>query len=224
MKFFKKAARKIVLFNYIRYFDNLIKKYFIGINQNNNRFNRYLDYVDHQLEKTNDEKRINKWLNEEWIVKYNGFIDIFKRNMRFISQCKNAICLGSRTGQEVKALIDLGIDAVGVDLKEFPPYTVKDDIHNLSAKSESFDLVFSNILDHSLYPKLMISEVERVLAPGGVFILHLQLLMDHDEYTVTRVYNIKKLLKFFKILKVIAINKIKNPHDSMDREIILKKE
>ena len=44
---------------------------------------------------------------------------------------KKGVCLGSRTGQEVKALIDLGIDAIGIDLVEFPPYTIVGDVHNM---------------------------------------------------------------------------------------------
>ncbi len=207
----------------IKYFRDIINKYLIGLKRKTKKYNTYLDYVNHQLEKTTDKKRIDKWMNEEWNIKYNGFIDIFQRNMKFIYKCKSAICLGARTGQEVKALIDLGIDAYGIDLKEFPPYTEKGDIHDLAAESESFDLVFSNILDHSLFPELMISEIERILVPKGILIIHLQLLVDHDEYTVTRLYNIKKLLKMFKTLKVVANKNIKNLHDCMDREIVLEK-
>jgi len=199
------------------------KKTLVKIEKSDSRFNKYADYVNHQLEKTKDEKRINLWLNEEWDIKYQGFIEIFNRNRKYIFHCKNALCLGSRTGQEVKALIDIGINAIGVDLKEFPPYTQKGDIHDLRYSSGSFDFVFSNIVDHSLYPEKMMAEIERVVAKDGIVILHLQIVNAHDEYTVTKVYNENIIINFFKNLKLLSSKKIKNKHDLMNHELIFKK-
>ena len=79
-----------------------------------NNYEDYNDYIEYQKEKTEDKERQKKWLNEEWELKINIFkllfLDIFRRlydiNKRKIKM-ERSLCLGSRTGQEVKALIDL---------------------------------------------------------------------------------------------------------------------
>jgi len=77
-----------------------------SLKTNLNKYDTYDAYIKHQKIKTTDQNRIKKWLNEEWEIKYNGFIEIFSRNNKYIKNKNNAICLGSRTGQEVKALQD----------------------------------------------------------------------------------------------------------------------
>lgn len=62
---------------------------------------------------------------------------MFKNNIQFIENKKNAICLGSRTGQEVVALKELNVEeCIGIDLHEFKPYTIKGDIHQLDFKEK----------------------------------------------------------------------------------------
>ncbi len=185
----------------------------------------YNDYVGLQLEKTNDPIRIKKWYNEEWEIKLNGFEKMFNRLIKLIETKKNAICLGARTGQEVKALNNIGINAIGVDLVAFPPFTIVGDVHNLPFENDIFDLAFTNIYDHVLYPEKMLEEVYRILAPGGIFILQIQLGFDPDKFSVNYVYNLDQLkelvaLKNFEILKN---NYIVNDHDLMNYEIILSK-
>jgi len=92
-------------------FNFFLKK---SIKTNLNKYNTYDEYLKHQKIKTTDPERIQKWLNEEWQIKYEGFKDIFERNILYIKDKKNALCLGSRTGQEVKALQDLGLNALGM--------------------------------------------------------------------------------------------------------------
>ena len=129
--------------------------------------------INKQLEKTLDPNRIKKWKGREWQIKVDGFRHLFKRNEEFLQNKKNSICLGARTGQEVFVLRELGLDSIGIDLVEFPPYTIKGDIHNLFYEDGIFDLVFTNILDHSLYLQKFISEMERVSTKGGIIILNI---------------------------------------------------
>ena len=207
---------------------NNIKKIFKrvfqrGLRTNLNKHDSYEAYIKHQKIKTTDPKRIQKWLNEEWQIKYEGFKDIFENNRAYIKDKKNAICLGSRTGQEVKALQDLGLNVIGVDLVAFPPYTEVGDIHNLKFNDGAFDFIFTNIMDHSLYPEKFIFEMERVCKTNGVIIIHLQLGEIHDKYTETILHGPKPIISLFNSSKLLVSKPISNLHDEIHWEIILKK-
>jgi len=201
-------------------FNFFLKK---SIKTNLNKYNTYDEYLKHQKIKTTDPERIQKWLNEEWQIKYEGFKDIFERNILYIKDKENALCLGSRTGQEVKALQDLGLNAIGIDLVAFSPYTEVGDIHNLKFNDGGFDFIFTNIMDHSLYPEKFIFEMERVCKTNGVIIIHLQLGKNHDKYTETILRGPGPILSLFNSSKLLVSKPISNLHDQMHWEIILKK-
>ena len=111
-KIFLNKLKKNKKFNY---FDKIFfQKNIIFLN----KYNEYADYLEHQ-NKTMNPSKIKLWKGEEWEIKYIGFLEIFNRNKKYIANKNNVICLGARTGQEVKALIDLEIDAVGIDLVPF---------------------------------------------------------------------------------------------------------
>lgn len=205
------------------YYTTKIRRLF-GYTMNSTReYGNYRDYVRHQKEKTTDSERIRKWQGEEWQIKLEGFRDIFERNWPYIKGKNQAICLGARTGQEVKALRDLGVDAIGVDLVAFPPYTVEGDIHDLKYPDEHFDFVFTNIFDHALYPEKFCSEMERVLRPSGVVIIHLMVGHKGDQYTETVIYDVGAIKQLFKYMDVLADRDVKNTFDEMNRELILRK-
>ena len=188
-----------------------------------NKYNNYSDYLDHQRKKTTNPDKIKVWLGEEWDIKYYGFLELFKKNKKFIENKKNALCLGSRTGQEVKSLIDLGIDAKGIDLVPFPPYTIEGDIHNINIPDNSIDLIFTNIVDHSLYPKKFCSEMERISNSKGIIIIHLQRGIDGDIYSENLIRDPEEIISYFKNFKLVENRKIKNSFDLMNWEIILEK-
>ncbi len=182
----------------------------------------YNDYENHQKEKTTDPERVKKWLNEEWDIKINGFKEVFQRNWKYLEGKQKAICMGARTGQEVKALLDMGINAIGIDLVPFLPYTVEGDIHALNYNDNEFDFVFTNIFDHSLHPDVFCSEMERVCKSEGIIIIHLQLGLE-DEYTEVVVYNPKKVIELFDSVVVKESRRIRNTFDVMSWELILEK-
>ena len=180
----------------------------------------YEEYINKQLEKTLDPNRIEKWKGVEWQIKVDGFRHLFKRNEEFLQNKKNSICLGARTGQEVFVLRELGLDSIGIDLVEFPPYTIKGDIHNLEFEDEKFDLIFTNILDHSLYLEKFISEMERVCVKDGIIILNIQENLPVDDYSENVINSPEPIIKMFKNSILIKNRKIKNTFDSMNREIV----
>ncbi len=78
--------------------------------------------------------------------------------------------LGCGAGDSRDAFLSLGYRYVGVDVSGQGP-TLWADAHALPFKSESFDVVFSMaVLEHVHNPFLALSEVARVLKPGGQFI------------------------------------------------------
>ena len=188
-----------------------------------NRHSSYEDYVKKQIEKTLDPKRISRWKGVEWQTKIDGFESLFKRNEEYITNKKKALCLGSRTGQEVFVLRKLGMEAIGIDLVEFPPYTIKGDIHNLFYEDGIFDLVFTNILDHSLYLQKFISEMERVSTNRGIIILNIQENMTFDDYSENIINDSKSIIELFKNSSLLKSRKIKNTFDGMNRELIFEK-
>ena len=117
----------------------------------------------------------------------------------------------------------LGMDAIGIDLVEFPPYTIKGDIHNLFYEDGIFDLVFTNILDHSLYLQKFISEMERVSTKGGIIILNIQENMTFDDYSENIINDSKPIIELFKNSSLLKSRKIKNTFDRMNRELIFEK-
>ena len=165
--------------------------------------NSYQDYLDHQKEKTLDPKRRAKWLGEEWSIKLNGFNEIFRQHKNLVSVCNNALCVGARTGQEVQALRDINIDAIGIDLVPHPPLVIEGDMHNMPFSNNEFDFVFSNCFDHSLYPEKFISETKRVLKPGGFVLFQFQVGIDLDKYTETFIFDSSDFTKWFDSSEIV---------------------
>src|SRR5688572_8490358 len=94
-------------------------------------YRSYDEYVRHQSEKTLDPQRRAEWLGEKWKPTYEAFVDVFRRHSETFRPGLKAICLGARTGQEVQALVDLGLEGTGYDLVPFEPLVLQGDIHNL---------------------------------------------------------------------------------------------
>jgi SAM-dependent methyltransferase len=82
------------------------------------------------------------------------------------------LCLAARQGSEVRAFIDQGAFAVGIDLNpgRGNRYVMVGDFHDLQFAAGSVDVVYTNSLDHAFDLARILAEVRRVLAPGGVLI------------------------------------------------------
>lgn len=85
------------------------------------------------------------------------------------------LCLGARTGGEVRAFRMCGCFAVGLDLEPGPgnPFVCYGDFHALAYLDACADVVYSNALDHALEPARFMAEAARVLAPRGLLILEI---------------------------------------------------
>ena len=119
---------------------------------------------------------------------------------------------------------ELGIeDTIGIDLHKFEPYTIEGDIHDLKYEDNTFDLEFSNIFDHSLYPEKFISEIYRTLKPGGIVIIHIQFGIGQDKYTETIVESLSAIKDLFNKFQLIKEGNIESGLIAMNYKFIFKK-
>jgi SAM-dependent methyltransferase len=128
-------------------------------------YKRYEDYIKHQ------QAKLESLDLSEYDMKYRDSLrERLKRDAT--PRAGVVLCLGARIGTEVKAFLDLGCFAIGIDLNPGPDnkYVVYGDFHNVQFPDESVDIVFTNALDHALTIENVVSEVRRVLKPGGLFI------------------------------------------------------
>jgi SAM-dependent methyltransferase len=90
---------------------------------------------------------------------------------------RSVLCLGAREGAEVRAFIERGAFAVGVDLNpgRANPWVVTGDFHRLQYGDRSLDLVYTNSIDHVFELDRLLAEVTRVLKPGGLFLVEIGL-------------------------------------------------
>lgn len=175
------------------------------------KYKSYEEYLEHQAKKTTDPARRKKWLGEEWEIKLNYFETSFHRykDQFFKADFEKAIGLGARTGQEVQAFKNLGYDAIGIDIVPCEPLVIKGDIHNIPFDEASFDIVFTNIFDHSLKPEKFASEIERILKPNGMCVLHLAIDTSTDPFGVLEIEDSSAVINLFKRSSVILNQEMK---------------
>ena len=174
------------------------------------KYENYSDYIRHQSEKSLDSKRISKWLGEEWEQKIQTFDDIFNYNIEFIKSGGKGLAICARTGQEVVALKNIGVDAIGVDIVAHPPLVIEGDAHNLPFEDNTFDFVFSNSLDHSIDPRKFVSEAQRVVKSGGYILFHLQLLSEVDDYAENIIVSPDSVIDLFDSCIVVKSQRLVN--------------
>jgi len=188
-------------------------------------FESYDDYVALQVEKTKDPARRKKWIDN--IEKNSAlFKDTFLPYMDYISS--PAICLGARTGEEVLSLQRLGIKAVGLDLVANPPLVIEGDVHNMDFEDCYAGFIYSNIVDHVLYPDKFIAECFRVLRKDGVLFLQLQVGSNLDKFGVYFLDSSDEFMQLFSGYKyeTIALEppKAKTPNNhALNFNVVLRK-
>jgi SAM-dependent methyltransferase len=86
---------------------------------------------------------------------------------------RSVLCLAARIGTEVKAFLDLGAFAVGIDLNPGADnrYVVHGDFHDLQFAPGSIEVVYTNSLDHAFDIERIGQQVMKVLKPGGLFVV-----------------------------------------------------
>jgi len=193
-----------------------------------NIYRNYEEYIQHQSQKASNPEKRERLLNNEWISRIEGFEKEFSKFGNFLTSDKKCLCLGAKTGQEIVSLQKLGIkDVFGIDLIPSEPLVNKGDIHNLSFEDDTFDFIYTSIIDHSIDPKRMISEAERVLKEDGIFFL--QIRLDQNQKTVFEIKDpIYDVATLFDKSYCLAINHINNNGETnfvgMNVELIFRKD
>ena len=131
------------------------------------KYESYKAYLKHQKAKlaTHDFKKYDiefrTALRERLLA-----LDIDWRGLR-------VLCLAARIGTEVKAFLDLGCRAIGIDLNpgKQNQYVVQGDFHDLQFQPNSMDVVYTNSLDHAFDIDRIATEVLKVLEPEGLLIV-----------------------------------------------------
>lgn len=128
----------------------------------------YQDYLDHQAAKLDT-------IRERLEKKEAESLAEFRRRFEScapLREARSVLCLGARLGTEVQALHQLGLFAVGIDLNPGPdnPRVLPGDFHRLVFPDGSVDAVYTNALDHAFELSTVMTEIARVLRPGGLFV------------------------------------------------------
>jgi len=131
------------------------------------RYTSYEAYLEHQRAKL---ARIDLSAYDR---EYRRVLAARLGDLEGVRRGASVLCLAARLGTEVKAFIDVGCFAVGIDLNPgtVNAYVLHGDFHHLQFADGSADVVFTNSLDHCYDVQRVLGEVRRVLVPGGTFIV-----------------------------------------------------
>ena len=132
----------------------------------------YATYVRHQRLKLD---RIRPTAMERHDRRFHAALSERLRRAPLTFEGRAVLCLAARQGTEVRAFVDQGAFAVGVDLNPGKDnrWVVVGDFHALQYADASVDVVYTNALDHVLELERLLAEVRRVLKPAGVFLAEL---------------------------------------------------
>lgn len=130
----------------------------------------YEDYLAHQRDKL---ERIAPEKAAHYDRAYRAALRERLESHDRLSPGMTVLCLAARRGTEVQCFHDLGLFAVGLDLNPGSqnPYVLPGDFHRIRFPDGCADVVFTNSLDHAFDLQRVITEIRRVLKPGGLFIL-----------------------------------------------------
>tara|TARA_Y100000816_G_scaffold286110_1_gene266729 strand:+ start:715 stop:1989 length:1275 start_codon:yes stop_codon:yes gene_type:complete len=188
--------------------------------------NNYDQYIKFQSTKSLDPVRVQKWLGEEWREKVNAFKNHFLKFGDALNTSGKFLCIGSRAGHEVAALKELGVEnVVGIDTYPCGEGVIKGDGNCMEFEDESFDFVYTNILNYTIHPEKMISEIERVVKKEGLIYFQCKIGQASDEYEEVVFENpVHDILPFFNQSFCIALQPINVDVTGSNFEYVLRKD
>lgn len=140
------------------------------------RYDSYEEYLAHQRSKLTNklQKEGESYFSEYDQVFYNALHSrLGQRDLLARLQGKTVLCLAARLGTEVRAFLDRGAFAIGIDLNPggASRYVLEGDFHQIQFPDKSVDVIYTNSLDH-LYDKSKLArEIRRVLKKSGIAIV-----------------------------------------------------
>jgi len=157
-----------------------------------------------------------KMCKEIWKERIDEFYKIFVESLDLVNSRDSALCLGARYGEEAEAAKKIFNKVEAIDLVEYSPLVKIGDMHNLEFPTRSFDLIYTNALDHSISPLKVIKECYRVSRNKGIFIVDIK-IRNKGRYDVVRFDDEIKFKKMFS--RHFKLIKEKNL-DNHEREIL----
>lgn len=153
-----------------------IKDFTLSVHKNftQKEYKNYGEYVKHQISKTDGAIATGKRARpiRGWDIMYRKMMSRTIKKYPFLERGMSVLCLGARRGGEVRAFVDCGCFAVGIDLLPTPRngYVLYGDFNEIRYKDETVDVVFTNSLDHAYDIEATAREIHRVLKKTGRFI------------------------------------------------------
>lgn len=131
------------------------------------KYQSYEAYLEHQKAKLETHDFAN------YDVEFRAALRERLAAMEMDWQDRMVLCLAARIGTEVKAFLDMGCHAIGIDLNPGTenPYVVQGDFHDLQYAPKSMDVVYTNSLDHAFDIDRIAKEILKVLKPDGLLIV-----------------------------------------------------
>lgn len=148
---------------------------------------------------------------------YSVFEDLIADG--FLSPNSHSLCIETLTGQDVEALIDVGvIDSIGIFHKSSPPLIRYGYGHHQPFDDNTFHFEFAGngVLDRSSKPAEFATEVSRTMKPGGIFVIH---TISKDDYSL---HSLIQLFTSFKLISSIEIDSFATWQPPI-RQVIFKK-
>ncbi|XP_047317481.1 uncharacterized protein LOC124920933 [Impatiens glandulifera] len=127
-----------------------------------------IGYVNHSAHVLPFVSSSSTWAR--FIETENVTTNVFKEllDKSLIHYESKALCIGEDQESAISALHKSGVsDAVGVHRHPFFSLARKGFVYELEFGDNQFDFVFSRAIDRISIPSLLVTEIERVLKPGG---------------------------------------------------------
>lgn len=152
----------------------------------------YQKYLDVQLKRTLSKKtkspNLRMYLLTEALLENTD-----------ISSDSHVLCIGCRNTYEVDLFKEKGFSEVkGIDLYSEDPNILVMDMHNMSFKDNSFDVVYSShSFEHSYDPYKVVKEIVRILKPGGFVAIEVPVDYETGNSDLLDVGNSEELINLF---------------------------
>ena len=138
------------------------------------QYKKFKDYDEYTTAQVAKPKLREAHIREKSPRKYRDFLKRFEKFNIFFGGMRRVLCLGARFGEEVKAFRDLGHYSLGVDLfDDETDLVVQGDWNNLPFEDNSYDVIYTNSIDHCYDLDKELVEINRVLTPDGIVIIDL---------------------------------------------------
>lgn len=143
-------------------------------------YKNYDNYESYKLNQVEKPRLKESYIRRKSGRKRRDFAKRFTQFGTFLKDDCRILCLGARFGEEVQAFRELGYHAFGIDLfADESDLVVRGDWNAMPFDDSSYDVVYTNSVDHSFSLDAEIKEICRVLSLSGIVIIDLAIQHCH---------------------------------------------